>query len=135
MSDTFGSRQNNKRRILKTLESGDFSQSNLQEALHLGAGTVSRWIAALTNEKLIHIHKFVQHPHGGPQTAIYRIGKRQRDTPKPRVRSDAQRSRAYRQRMRSSGDWEDTLAKRRATYRINNPIRDPLAVALFGAVK
>ena len=129
------SRQHNRHRILSAIEIADYTQSKLQEALHLAAATVSRWLAVLIEEKSIHIHKYEQHPHGGPQTAIYRFGQRptNRSASKPKKRTDMQRVRAYRKRMRATGEWEHTLDKRRTTYRVKHPVRDPLTSALFGS--
>lgn len=129
------SRQHNRQRILAAIEKADYTQSKLQEALHLSAATVSRWLAVLIEEKSIHIPKYEQHPHGGPQTAIYRSGQRptNRGAVRPKKRTDMQRVRAYRKRMRATGEWEHTLDKRRTAYRAKHPVRDPLTSALFGS--
>lgn len=131
-----GRKQKNRQRVLDAIEKADCTQVQLQQQLNLGAATVSRWLTDLLDSKRIHICRLEQNPHGGPQTLVYRFGAKPKGRPskKPRKLSDLERTRLYRKRMRDSGEWEHTLAKRRATYRADKPRRDPLTAALFGAV-
>lgn len=134
MSDSFvGRKQKNRQRVLDAIEKSNCTQAQLQEQLGLGAATVSRWLNDLLDSKRVHICKYEQHPHGGPQTAIYGFGSGYgRRAKRPSKKTDMQRVSAYRKRMRKSGEWEHTLAKRRATYRADNPRHDPLSAAFFG---
>lgn len=110
------------------------TQAQIRERTGLGLATVSRWVADLCECKEAHIGGWWINPHGGPVAEILHAGPPIGRKPKrPKVRTDLERTQAYRRRLRDSGEWEHVKAKRRTQYRINNPARDPLTAALFGA--
>ena len=109
------SKHANRDLILATMRDGEWRQRQLAEHLGLGLATVSRWMGRLLDERLVYIHRFECVPHGGPQEAIYRLGRGRR---KPRR------------------DYVMTATERKAEWRVAQPPkprRDPLTSALFGA--
>lgn len=125
----------NRMRVEHALRSGDKSVAQLVELLHMGNTTAWRWAKDLVDANEAHVCKMINPETGGPQIAIYRIGPKPAGF-KPRVqatKTQSELSRAYRKRLRESGDWQDRLAKMRGDYWANKPVRrDPLTAALFG---
>ena len=85
--------------------------------------------------KEAHVCRYKVPPHGGPLIAVYRHGPAPEGfvPTRPRIKNQVQRTRANRRAKRTSGEWDDVLARRRATYWKNKPVqRDALTAALFG---
>ena len=108
------------------------TQAEIRDRTGLTLATVSRWIADIQAQDEAHIGGWFVYPHGGPVAAIWHPGPGE-TAPKPKLVTEVERTRAYRKRMRASGDWEDVKARRRAEYAARRPAarRDPL-MALFG---
>lgn len=98
---------------------------------------VSRWLVDLLETKQAHIAGWRLHPTGGRPMPIYERGPAKSVTPKkPRVKTDTERVRAYRKRLRQSGEWEDRLALNRAKWRADHPAvnQHPLAAAFSNMI-
>ena len=117
----------------RVLEAMPGTRAQIRERTGLGVATVSRWCEDLRARGEAHVGGWWVHPTGGPAAEVFHPGRG--TTPKrPKLSTDRQRVRAYRRRMRASGDWEDVKARRRAEYHARKPVRrDPLVAAFFGA--
>lgn len=120
--------------VLEAVRGGDKTQAQIVEATGLGLATVCRWIQSLLESEEVFECKKVRHPHGGPDASVYRAGPRPKGFRKasPPTYTDKARTDGYRKKLRASGEWEHVLARRRATYRADNPVRCPLTQGLFG---
>lgn len=122
----------NRRRILTALADGDLTRIQLRELLGIGEATISRWITRLLDEDVIHVHRSYMNEARNKIVDVFRLGSKPPGfkPERPKVLGDLGRSREYRKKMRASGDWADTLARRRADYWRKKagtaPPKDPL---------
>lgn len=125
-------------KIEEALAAGPRTCMQLAEELGIGNTTAWRWLQVLVETHKAYVDRKVVHPNGGPLAAVYvagrkPVGHRVKET---KILDDVGRTRRYRKKMRESGDWQDTLARRRSDYWKNKPVqRDPLTAALFGGVR
>ena len=126
----------NRERVLACLLTQNATQRQIVEQTGLGAATVWRWLDDLVEAKEAHIRAYRPQEHGGPSIAVYARGPKPRTlhVRKPKAMSDLKRTQEYRRRMRKSGDWEETLRRRRGDYWLKKgvPAIDPITAALFG---
>lgn len=122
--------------ISDALKQRDMSQAQLHQVTGLGTGTISRWLKVLVAEGHVHVWCHRVPDGGGPLYAVYRFGPKPKwhRPHRPKAMSDLDRYRAYRKRLRESGEWEHRKALDRARHRADRPVRDPLTSALFGPV-
>ena len=128
--------QRNRHRILAHLQDGDQSVAQVAAALELSNTTAWRWLNALVADGQAYVRATAIAPHGGPALAVYRAGRVNANyqVREQQPKTALQITQAYRERLRASGDWEDTLAKQRAYYWRHKPaVRDPMTAAFFGA--
>jgi hypothetical protein len=126
----------NRERVLACLLTQNATQRQIVEQTGLGTATVWRWLDDLVEAKEAHIRAYKSQDKGGPLIVVYAHGPKPRNlyVRKPKVMSDLERTREYRRRMRKSGDWEETLRRRRDDYwrKKGVPAIDPITAALFG---
>jgi DNA-binding transcriptional ArsR family regulator len=113
------------------------SQRTLMELSGISIASVSRHISRLRDEGKVVVIRYLpataERKHPIAMLRYYPNGTDRADAAWPEASTNMERCRAYRDRMRKSGDWEDTKARRRASHWANKaPARDPLTAALFG---
>lgn len=91
------------------------TQAGLVERTGLSLASVSRALHAMREACLVYVLDWSPHPHGGPDAAVYALGKKP-DAKRRAIETDAARSRRVRKAQRASGEWEDVKARRRAQY-------------------
>lgn len=108
----------NRRRILDAFADGDLTRIQLRERLGIGEATISRWIRRLLDEKAIYVHRRYMNDARNKIVDVFRLGPAPSGfvPNQPKVLGYLGRSREYRRKMRASGEWADTLARRRADY-------------------
>lgn len=102
---------------------------DIHQRTGLGRTTIWRWLTHLHAAGDIHISGWQAGGTPGTWLPRYAVGAGQ-DAPKPEPLTEAEKSRAYRQRARQSGEWEHRLMRQRATYWASRARADPLLVAL-----
>jgi hypothetical protein len=125
-------------KIEEALATGPRTCMQLVEELGIANVTAWRWLQVLVETHKAYVDRKVVHPNGGPLVAVYVAGRRPvgHKVKEPKILDDIGRTRRYRKKMRESGDWQDTLARRRADYWKNKPAqRDLLTAALFGSLR
>lgn len=125
-------------KIEEALATGPRTCMQLTEELGIANVTAWRWLQVLVETHKAYVDRKVVHPNGGPLVAVYVAGRKPvgHRVKEPKILDDIGRTRRYRKKMRESGDWQDTLARRRADYWKNKPAqRDPLTAALFGGLR
>ena len=128
-------RRANRDKILAALRNGDKCQSDLIAELGIGLATVSRWMEDILARKEAHVRRYKVLPNGGPVISVYRFGPAPAGfrAKRPKIKTDAERTRKSRAAMRRNGEWQDVLARRRADYWKKKAVkRDALTTALFG---
>ena len=116
------------------LDSLPGTQKEIANKLNIGIATVCRHLKNLVDSEQAYVYKLRHPKHGGPLEHHYKAGAKPYNfgLKIPKKIPDKERCDAYRKRIKSSDEYADILAKKRADYwKKRTPKPDPLN-ALFG---
>ncbi len=107
---------------------------SIAEAIEYEPRRVWRWLIKFDGE-LWHVSRWVFSPHGGPYAGYYELGPKPSERftpPKQKVRPASKNTKAYRKRLKASGEIADVRARERARYWKNKKPKPHPLMAMFG---